>query len=201
MIVGSGLDSRAYRLEWPAGSIVFEIDQPEVIEFKDSILTRLGATPATQLCTVGIDLRQDWPTALRQAGFDPEQPTAWLAEGLMIGYLPCDAQNRMLGQLTALSAPGSQLTADHVPERSRFVASNVQDTVESWKRHGFDLDFGDLTYPREHDNVEKHLQARGWRTTDHGFAHLLNAAGVSGGTRDRLLNRGGGIHYLTATRN
>jgi methyltransferase (TIGR00027 family) len=76
VIVGSGLDSRAYRLQWPAGSIVFEIDQPEVIEFKDSILTGLGATPATQLCTVGIDLREDWPMALRQAGFDPAQPTA-----------------------------------------------------------------------------------------------------------------------------
>ncbi|MCV7401698.1 SAM-dependent methyltransferase [Mycobacterium fragae] len=201
VIVGSGLDSRAYRLEWPAGSIVFEIDQPEVIEFKDSILTGLGAIAATQLCTVGIDLREDWPKALRQAGFDPEQPTAWLAEGLMIGYLPCDAQNRMLDQLTALSAPGSRLTADHVPDSSISVGSNVQEVAESWKRHGFDVAFGDLTYPHECDDVEKYLQAHGWYTRADGLADLLNAAGVSGDAGDTVLSRVETIHYLTATTN
>jgi methyltransferase (TIGR00027 family) len=199
VIVGSGLDSRAYRLEWPTGSIVFEIDQPEVVEFKDSILAGLGATPATRLCTVGIDLREDWPTALRQAGFDPAQPTAWLAEGLMIGYLPGDAQNRMLDQLTALSAPGSQLTADHAPDGSISVSSNMQEAAESWKRHGFNVDFGDLIYPHERNDVEKNLQAHGWYTTAHGLADLLNAAGVSGGARDTVLNRVEAIHYLTAT--
>ncbi len=198
VIVGSGLDSRAYRLEWPAGSTVFEIDQPKVIEFKDSILSGLGATPATQLRPVGIDLREDWPTALRQAGFDPAQPTAWLAEGLMIGYLPCDAQNRMLDQLTALSAPGSQLTADHAPGSSISVGSNLQEAAETWKRHGFDVDFGDLIYPHERNDVEKYLQAHGWYTRVYGLADLLNAAGVSGGAQEIVLNRVEAIHYLTA---
>ncbi|BBX95239.1 hypothetical protein MLAC_05330 [Mycobacterium lacus] len=91
VIVGSGLDSRAYRLAWPTGTVIYEIDQPEVIEFKDTMLAGVGATPAARLRSVGVDLRQEWPTALRQEGFDPRQPTAWLAEGLMIGYLPGDA--------------------------------------------------------------------------------------------------------------
>jgi len=199
VIVGSGLDSRAYRLEWPTGSIVFEIDQPEVIEFKASILTGLGATPATQLCTVGIDLREDWPTALRQAGFDPTRPTAWLAEGLMIGYLPCDAQNRMLNELTALSAPGSQLAADHVLDNSISVGSSVQEAAESWKRHGYNVNFGDLIYAHERTDVEKYLQAHGWYTTAYGLADLLDAAGMSAGVRDIVLNKVEPIHYLTAT--
>ncbi|MCV7379174.1 SAM-dependent methyltransferase [Mycobacterium alsense] len=201
VIIGSGLDSRAYRLEWPPGSIAYEIDQPEVIEFKDSILTRLGATPATQLCTVGIDLRRDWPAALRQAGFDPVQPTAWLAEGLMIGYLPSDAQNRMLDQLTALSAPGSRLAADHVTKRSGSIGSNMRHVAATWKRHGFDVDFGDLTYPHERNDVDKYLQARGWYTRDRGLVDLLAADGVPGGARDTVLNVHDAIHYLTATRN
>ncbi len=114
VIVASGLDTRAYRLKWPTGNVVYEIDQPAVIAFKGSTLSRLGALPATELCTVDTDLRHDWPTALRQAGFDSAEPTAWMLEGLMIGYLPADAQNRMLDQITALSAPGSRLIADHL---------------------------------------------------------------------------------------
>ena len=108
MILASGLDSRSYRLAWPAGMTVFEIDQPEVIEFKTGTLAGLGAAPQTDLRTVAIDLRQDWPTALREAGLDTSRPTAWIAEGLF-GYLPPEAQDALLENITALSAPGSRL--------------------------------------------------------------------------------------------
>ncbi|PRC50935.1 SAM-dependent methyltransferase, partial [Mycobacterium sp. ITM-2017-0098] len=91
-----------YRLAWPAGTTVFEIDQPSVIEFKTRVLAAAGAAPAADRTTVGIDLREDWPTALRDAGFDPTMPTAWIAEGLLI-YLPPDAQDRLLDHITALS--------------------------------------------------------------------------------------------------
>lgn len=201
VIVGSGLDSRAYRLEWPAGSIVYEIDQPEVIDFKNSVMTRVAATPATQLRTVGIDLRQDWPTALRQAGFDPSSPTAWLVEGLLIGYLPCDAQNRLLHQLTALSAPGSRLTADHLTDDSSSIGSYMQGVAESWKRHGYDVDFGDLIYPGNCNDVEKYLQTLGWHTTDHGLGDLVNGAGVSAKIPDNVLSGHDALRYLIATRN
>lgn len=88
VIVGSGLDSRAYRLEWPEGTDIYEIDQPAVIKFKMATLSSVGATPRTELRTVGVDLRQDWPMALRNAGFDPTRPTAWIIEGLMIVISP-----------------------------------------------------------------------------------------------------------------
>ena len=84
VILASGLDSRAYRLPWPTGTVVYEIDQPEVVEFKTRVLADLGAQPTAERRTVGIDLREDWPSALKAAGFDPTAPTAWLAEGLLI---------------------------------------------------------------------------------------------------------------------
>ena len=45
VILAAGLDARAYRLPWPDGTTVFEVDQPEVIDFKTKTLTDLGATP------------------------------------------------------------------------------------------------------------------------------------------------------------
>ena len=96
VIVASGLDARPYRLSWPAGTTVYEIDQPEVIAFKTATLSRIGAAPTAELRTIGIDLRQDWPAALQDAGFDAAQPTAWLAEGVLIKFLPTEAEVRLL---------------------------------------------------------------------------------------------------------
>ena len=106
VIVASGLDARPYRLSWPAGTTVYEVDQPEVIEFKTATLSKLGAIPTAEHRAVGIDLREDWPAALQAAGFDSGQPTAWLAEGVLIGFLPPEAEVRLLDNITALSAGG-----------------------------------------------------------------------------------------------
>ena len=114
MILASGLDSRAYRLAWPAGTVVYEVDQPQVIEFKTRTLAELGAEPTADRRVVAVDLRDDWPAALRAAGFDPAQPTAWSAEGLL-GYLPPEAQDRLLDTITELSAPGSRLATESAP--------------------------------------------------------------------------------------
>ncbi len=73
VILASGLDSRAYRLDWPAGTTVYELDQPEVLAFKSATLAENGVTPSADRREVAIDLRQDWPAALRAAGFDPTQ--------------------------------------------------------------------------------------------------------------------------------
>ena len=108
VILASGLDSRAYRLPWPDGTVVYEIDQPRVIEFKTATLAGIGAEPTATRRTVPIDLRADWPAALTAAGFDTTAPTAWLAEGLLI-YLPPEAQDRLFDNITALSAPGSAI--------------------------------------------------------------------------------------------
>ncbi|HEX7826335.1 MAG TPA: class I SAM-dependent methyltransferase, partial [Mycobacterium sp.] len=105
VILASGLDSRAYRLPWPDGTVVYEIDQPQVIEAKTAAMADIGATPTAERRAVAIDLRDDWPEALRQAGFDAALPTAWSGEGLLV-YLPPEAQDRLFDEITALSAPG-----------------------------------------------------------------------------------------------
>src|ERR1700756_101512 len=121
VILASGLDTRAYRLPWPAGTVVFEIDQPQVIEFKTRTLADLGADPAADRGTAPIGLLDDWPAQLRRAGFDQTQPTAWIAEGLLI-YLPPEAQDRLLDDVTALSAPGSRVATEHLPDPQTFFA-------------------------------------------------------------------------------
>jgi methyltransferase (TIGR00027 family) len=111
VILASGLDSRAYRLPWPAGTTVYEIDQPKVLEYKAATLQRHEAVPSALRREVPIDLRFDWPKALREAGFDVYAPTAWLAEGLLM-YLPADAQDRLFEHITELSAAGSRIAVE-----------------------------------------------------------------------------------------
>ncbi|MDF0585145.1 SAM-dependent methyltransferase, partial [Bradyrhizobium yuanmingense] len=111
VILASGLDSRAYRLDWPAGTTVYEIDQPKVLEYKSATLREHGIEPVAQRREVPVDLRFDWPTALHDAGFDASLPTAWLAEGLLM-YLPAEAQDRLFELVTELSAPGSRIAVE-----------------------------------------------------------------------------------------
>ncbi|WAJ44393.1 class I SAM-dependent methyltransferase [Mycobacterium sp. Aquia_216] len=180
VIVAAGLDSRAYRLAWPAGTTVYEIDQPEVIEFKTSTLSKIGAKPTTEYRTVGIDLREDWPAALRAAGFDAAQPTAWLAEGVLIGFLPPEAEVLLLDNIISLSAGGSRLAADYGSVLGTTEASRrqAQQMSEGWRRLGLDLDFAGLSYPGEHTDVAAHLHARGWGVLKFRLAELFTAAGL-----------------------
>src|SRR6195952_2461943 len=115
VILASGLDTRAYRLPWPAGTTVFEIDQPAVIEAKSATMADLGATPTADRRAVAVDLRDEWPSALTAAGFDADQPTAWSAEGLLV-YLPPAAQDRLFDDITAASARGSRLATEYHPD-------------------------------------------------------------------------------------
>ena len=111
VILAAGLDSRAWRLPWPDepdGTTVYELDQPRVLEFKSSTLAEHGAQPACNRIAVPVDLRQDWPTALRQAGFDPSAPSVWSAEGLM-PYLPAAAQDLLFERVQGLTAAGSRV--------------------------------------------------------------------------------------------
>jgi methyltransferase (TIGR00027 family) len=107
VILASGLDSRAYRLDWPAGTTVYEIDQPKVLEYKAATLAANGVEPVADRREVAADLRFDWPKTLRDTGFDPAQPTAWLAEGLLM-FLPGEAEERLFADIDALSAAGSR---------------------------------------------------------------------------------------------
>jgi methyltransferase (TIGR00027 family) len=170
VILASGLDSRAYRLDWPAGTTVYEIDQPQVLAYKSTTLAENGVTPSADRREVAIDLRQDWPAALRAAGFDPAAQAAWLAEGLLM-YLPAEAQDRLFTQIGELSPAGSLVSAETAPahaderrqqmrERFRKVADEIglEETI----------DVGELMYRDDHRaNVADWLNDHGWRARAH----------------------------------
>jgi methyltransferase (TIGR00027 family) len=164
VILAAGLDSRAYRLDWPAGTVVYEIDQPEVIAAKTGTMAQIGATPTCERRTVAIDLREDWPAALRAAGFDPSAPTAWIAEGLLI-YLPPEAQDRLFDNITALSAPGSRLATEFHTDHGAGMAQRGAAMSERWRSAGLDLNLTDLWYRGDRTSVVEHLDASGWNTT------------------------------------
>jgi methyltransferase (TIGR00027 family) len=196
VILASGLDTRAYRLPWPAGTVVYEIDQPEVIEFKTRTLAGLGAEPTTQRRTVSIDLRHDWPAALKEAGFDTGVPTAWSAEGLLV-YLPPDAQDRLFDNIAALSAPGSRVATEHM-DMSGLPADWAEKLTERSRRIGSNINLAELFYTGERNSAADYLTSLGWqvdirRTSD---AYATNGFELPD---DELAAFGGDSGYLCAT--
>ncbi|OSC29202.1 SAM-dependent methyltransferase [Mycobacterium vulneris] len=166
VILAAGLDARAYRLPWPSGTVVFEVDQPEVIAFKTATLAQLGAEPTAERRTVAVDLRDDWPTALRDSGFDTDSPTAWIAEGLL-PYLPPDAQDRLLDNITALSAPGSRLATENITDMRVFTDERARAMRSTWRQHGLDIDVAELIWLGERRPAAEHLGAIGWNVSRH----------------------------------
>jgi methyltransferase (TIGR00027 family) len=162
VILAAGLDARAYRLPWATGTVVYEVDQPEVIEFKTRTLADLGAQPKADRRTIAIDLRYDWPKALLDSGFDRTQPTAWSAEGLLI-YLPPEAQDKLFDNITELSAPGSWVATEHVPDVSAFSSDErAQRISERLKKYGHDIEMAELVYHGERSHVIEYLTSLGW---------------------------------------
>jgi len=164
VILAAGLDARAYRLDWPAGTTVYELDQPEVIEFKTKTLTGLGAQPKADRHTVAIDLRNDWPKALRYNGFDSSAPTAWIAEGLLI-YLPPEAQDLLFDRINELSVPGSRVATEHIPDIKMFSDERSQRITDRLKTYGHDLEMKDLIYHGERSHVIDYLTGHGWEVS------------------------------------
>ncbi|MEU4806200.1 SAM-dependent methyltransferase [Actinosynnema sp. NPDC023587] len=162
VLLGAGLDSRAYRLRWPAGSTVFEVDRAAVLEFKQGVLREMRATPEPVRTPVAADLRLDWARALLDAGFDPARPTTWLAEGLLL-YLPAAAEEALIARVDRLSAPGSRCAYEikSVREVREFTESPVYRLAK--EEIGVDLLalFDDDARP---DSAAA-LAARGWTTT------------------------------------
>jgi methyltransferase (TIGR00027 family) len=197
VILASGLDTRAYRLRWPEGMVVYEIDQPQVIEFKTNTLAGLGAAPTADRRAIGIDLRDDWPAALREGGFDVTQPTAWSAEGLL-PYLPPEAQDRLFDNITALSAPGSRLATEHVPDPHAFSDDRVRRISEQWRRFGFDVNPADLFYQGERSIVIDYLTTHGWQVTAHAAKELYARNGFEF-PEDEMVATFGEMSYVAAT--
>ncbi|RDI46430.1 class I SAM-dependent methyltransferase [Nocardia mexicana] len=171
VIVASGLDARAYRLQWPAGGTLYEIDQPKVLEFKQRVLADHGIAPGVELRSVPVDLRDDWPGALAAAGFDPDLPTAWSAEGLL-PYLPGAAQDSLFERIDALSAPGSRVSVECFtgrPDLARFSAIEQA----QFDRNPFgDLDVSELFYDDDRADPAQWLSEHGWSVRADSVADL-----------------------------
>jgi methyltransferase (TIGR00027 family) len=176
VILAAGLDTRAYRLPWPPETVIYEVDQPRVIEFKTRTLADLGATPTADRKAVAVDLRDDWPSALRDNGFDSERPTAWIAEGLL-GYLPPAAQDRLFDHITTLSSTGSRLGTGYAPDIHDRITKRGREISERWRRLGLDLNWADLVYDGERNDVVQYLNGRGWQTTVHTTPELYTDNG------------------------
>lgn len=197
VILASGLDSRSYRLPWPDGTVVYELDQEPVVEFKARTLARLGAEPTADRRAVAVDLRDDWPAALRAAGFDPAQPTAWSAEGLL-GYLPPEAQDRLLDTITELSAPGSRVATENRPNPRPGDEDKTKERLdrisEQWRGEGFDTDMTRLRYFGERNEAAPYLSGLGWTVRGSTVRELLAANGLPPLQDDDL--RMGDLRYI-----
>jgi methyltransferase (TIGR00027 family) len=196
VILASGLDTRAYRLPWPAGTVVFEIDQPEVITFKTTTLAGLGAEPTAQRCAIAVDLRDDWPLALKEAGLDTSRPTAWSAEGLL-PYLPPEAQDRLFDNIAALSAPGSRIATEHLDLRG-IPSDWAERLTERSRRIGSNINLAELFYTGDRNTAADYLAGHGWRvgirTTEQAYA--ANGFELPD---DELASFGANSGYLSAT--
>ncbi len=184
VILAAGLDSRAWRLQWPDGTIVYELDQPKVLAFKATTLQQHAAHPTSVQVNVPIDLRQDWPTALRQAGFDPSQPSAWSAEGLL-RYLPARAQDLLFERIDALSPKGSWLVTN-VPSRDALDPDRLARQREEMRRFRADAarvvdaeipDVDELWYAEERTDVSDWLRGHGWDVSSADMREMLERYG------------------------
>jgi methyltransferase (TIGR00027 family) len=176
VILAAGLDARAFRLPWPDGTTVYELDQPEVIDFKTKTLIDLGAQPKADRRTIAIDLRNNWPKALLDNGFDVSQPTAWIAEGLLI-YLPPESQDLLFDRINELSAPGSRVATEHIPDVTMFSDERSQRIRDRLKKYGHDIEMGDLIYHGERSHVIDYLTGHGWDVTSQTMREAYAANG------------------------
>jgi methyltransferase (TIGR00027 family) len=125
VILAAGLDARCWRLPWPDGVTVYELDQPRVLDFKASTLHEDGFDPTCDRVGVAVDLRQDWPKALLEAGFDASKPSAWSAEGLLM-YLPATAQDLLFDRIESLTAAGSRVAIEALSPKFGDPAAAAQ---------------------------------------------------------------------------
>jgi methyltransferase (TIGR00027 family) len=179
VILAAGLDARAWRLPWVSETVVFEIDQPRVLEFKAETLRAHGAQAAARAVAVPIDLRQDWPTALQEVGFDPSQPTAWLAEGLL-PYLPAAAQDLLFERIQGLSAVDSRIAVEAFAPDFFDAESQRQRREDMAKLRaaagdtdGATSDVTELFFNEPRADVADWLRGHGWDVQSDTSAELM----------------------------
>lgn len=115
VLLAAGMDARAFRLPWPPGTRLYELDRPEVLVAKEEVLARLGARATCERCAIGVDLVEgaSWTRALLDAGYEAREPSVWLAEGLLF-YLTEPSVHALLDAVGGLAATGGRLGADLV---------------------------------------------------------------------------------------
>ena len=202
VIVAAGLDARAFRLDWPMGLRLFEIDQPKVLEFKDTVLAGAGGAARCTRTAVPIDLREDWPAALLAAGFNPDVPTAWLVEGLL-PYLPAEAERLLFEHISTLSPVGSQVAV----ERNDGVATMVDGAELRKIAADAGIALGQLFNGEPRPNPATWLTGAGWRVVEESAATAAERYGrdlaVPAGTApavELVARRTGSYAFLTARR-
>ncbi|MGO8769407.1 MAG: class I SAM-dependent methyltransferase [Mycobacterium sp.] len=176
VILAAGLDSRAYRLDWPAGTTIFELDRPQVLDFKREVLAGHGAQPRAERREVAVDLREDWPQALRDGGFDAAKPSAWIAEGLLI-YLPATAQEQLFTGVDNLACPGSHVAVeDAAPLGPDEFAAAVEEeraaAAQGDRRLFFQLVYNERCAP-----ATEWFGSRGWTAVGTPLADYLRENG------------------------
>ncbi len=164
VLLGAGLDARAFRLDWPPGCVVFEIDREEVLAFKHRVLGGLSAAPKAARVPVPMDLRADWAGALPRAGFDPAAPSVWLVEGLLF-YLPPAAETYLIDTVAGLSAGGSALAFEVKLEKD--LLEYRDSTLYTSTRDQIGIDLLDLFDLNPRPDSAGRLADRGWSTSVH----------------------------------
>jgi methyltransferase (TIGR00027 family) len=154
VLLAAGMDARAFRLTWPSGMTVYELDRPELLSLKQEILDRENARPQCRRIPVGVDMEAEWSAALTGAGFDPAQPSLWIAEGFLF-YLGEAAVQRILSRVSALASPGSTLAADFISE-SFLTSPWMKDALAAMEARGTPWRSGT-------DQPEEMLAALGWQ--------------------------------------
>ncbi|MGW2222740.1 SAM-dependent methyltransferase [Nonomuraea sp. NPDC001684] len=187
VLVGAGMDTRAFRLDWAPGMVIFEIDRPALLEVKRQRLITAGAQPRCEWRNCGADLLQEWIPSLLRVGFHPECPTIWLAEGLLYFFTP-DQRDALLSDIASLSVPGSWFLADYVSQKSL-----ESDAMAKWLQ---EMAKSGHAWQSGCDEPEALLADYGWTTqvTEYGspeadygrWRHAVIEPGVPG-TRGRYM--------------
>ncbi|MQY26224.1 SAM-dependent methyltransferase [Nocardia aurantia] len=159
VILAAGLDARAYRLSWPDDAVVYELDRAPVLDFKAKALAAAGGMSRARRREVAVDLREDWPRALRDGGFDPSRPTAWLAEGLL-PYLPAAAQDRLFESIDALSCRDSRAAVEQTEMLSPAALEEMQSYADQ-NDHGR-AEWVQLIYNEPRNEAAAWFADHGW---------------------------------------
>ena len=192
VILAAGLDARGWRLPWVDDTVLYEIDQPKVLEFKAQTLAQHNAIPSvSRYVAVPIDLRQDWPKALCDTGFDVAVPTAWAAEGLL-PYLPADGQDLLFERINELSARGSRVggesfgggffDCDYLARRREQLRRLREEAGDDVSQKVPDTE--DLWYIEDRTDVADWLTDHNWEVSAVEALDLMTRYGRCGAEQD-----------------